>query len=234
MEFCMPVNNLKLDKVKNTNFSKKMSWTFPVGVLFLLFCNDAVANNAPRQAPHVSAAPARPAMGGGERGFANQRAFGGDARHGFGGDAQRGFGGGQRAFGGQDRGHGFADDRGHGDGRGFGHDHYAFRGRDVRHFDRADMARWRGGNWNNTCFAGRCGWWWLAAGTWYYYNQPVYPYPLIVPETTYVEPDLSDSDAPAAMVVAPPPKFRYYCSNPAGYYPQVPNCNGQYQEIPSN
>ena len=51
----MPVNNLKLDKVKNTNFAKKMSWTFPVGVLFLLFCNDAVANNAPRQAPQLEA-----------------------------------------------------------------------------------------------------------------------------------------------------------------------------------
>jgi hypothetical protein len=223
MEFCMPKISSSESNVKNTNFKrgvlKTALWLLPLGSLFLFSGNDAKANPP----PHGAAAPARPAFGG------RAHAFGGGAPHGFGGDA--------RGFGGMDRGHDFADNRGfeHGfaDNRGFGHDHYAFRGHDVHHFDHDDMMRWRGGHWNNTCFAGRCGWWWLAGGTWYYYDQPVYPYPLVVPGTTYVEPEPMESDAPAPLAVAPPPKFRYYCSNPPGYYPQVPNCNGQYQEQPA-
>ncbi len=47
---------------------------------------------------------------------------------------------------------------------------------------------WRGGRWNNTCFAGRCGWWWFAGGSWYFYERPIYPYPLIVSEGIFIEP----------------------------------------------
>jgi hypothetical protein len=206
MEYCMLKISLSQPSVRKIYTKRTALWLLPLGSLFLFSCNDVKANPP----PHFAAAPARHASVG--------RAPG--------------------AFGGVGHGHGFADNRGFGhglgDNRGFGRDHYAFHGHDVHHFDHNDLARWRGGHWNNTCFAGRCGWWWLAAGTWYYYDQPVYPYPLVVPETTYAEPEPMESDASAPLVVAPPPKFRYYCSNPAGYYPQVPNCNVQYQEIPSN
>ncbi len=149
--------------------------------------------------------------------------------------------------------HDYHNYHGPNDGHTFAHEQYAFRGHDVRHFDHDDFDRWRGGYWNNTCFAGRCGWWWLAGGIWYFYTQPIYPYPLIVPEITYVDPYAYEDDAPPPPPVyyapppayyappppppvplAPGPKFRYYCTNPPGYYPEVPNCNVQYQEVPAN
>ena len=137
-----------------------------------------------------------------------------------------------------------------------GGERFAFHDHDVRRFSAADRGRWIGGRWNNTCFAGRCGWWWFAGGQWYFYDTPVYPYPLVVSPIGYAEPV-----APAPMMVAPapvmmapapvavmpqpmpmpapppaapvpaPPKFLYYCDNPAGYYPAVANCNTAFRQV---
>jgi len=121
----------------------------------------------------------------------------------------------------------------------FRHDggrHYAFHEHDVHRFRHDDLARWRGGRWNHTCFDGRCGWWWYASGQWYFYDSPVYPYPLAVSEVAYGEPVAVApvavapvAVAPAPMQVAPGPKPRYYCDNPRGYYPAVQNCNTQFR-----
>ena len=54
-------------------------------------------------------------------------------------------------------------------------------------------------------------------GPYYYGPPPVYyaPQPIVVaPPDTYVERDAS----------AQAPDYRYYCANPAGYYPQIPRC----------
>ncbi|HQT39914.1 MAG TPA: hypothetical protein PK231_10845, partial [Acidocella sp.] len=152
--------------------------------------------------------------------------------------------------------HNYGGDRG-GDHQ-FAHEHYIFHDRDhdVRHFDHDDFDHWREGYWDNTCFAGRCGWWWLAGGIWYFYSEPVYPYPLYVPDITYQDPSYGYDDSPPppppvyyappptyyapppppppSVPLAPGPKFRYYCTNPPGYYPEVPNCNTQYEEVPAN
>lgn len=110
---------------------------------------------------------------------------------------------------------------------------YAFHGRDVHYFGHGDMVRWRGGHWNNTCFGGRCGWWWPAGGMWYYYSAPVYPYPLMVSDYTYyAEPAMAApvAPAPAPMTVAPAPKRYFYCDDPAGYYPTVASCPSGFRE----
>lgn len=114
--------------------------------------------------------------------------------------------------------------------------HYAFHGRDVHGFNHADLERWRGGRWRNTCFNGRCGNWWFAGGEWYFYDQqpPVYPYPLVVSQVEYVEPVAVvpvPVPAPAPLRVAPPPKFWYYCDNPRGYYPSVATCSTQFHQV---
>ena len=126
--------------------------------------------------------------------------------------------------------------------------HYAYRYHDVHRFNHNELILWQGGRWNNTCFAGRCGWWWLSAGQWYFYTQPVYPYPLVVSGIGYPEPVVV---APAPVVIAPapvvtvpapvvvqpalkadpPPKFWYYCDNPKGYFPQVQNCATQFRQV---
>jgi hypothetical protein len=121
----------------------------------------------------------------------------------------------------------------HDDIRRNGGPHDAFRGHDVHRFGHDDLMRWRGGRWNHTCFDGRCGWWWLAGGQWYFYDSPVYPYPLAVSQLAYAEPVAVAPVlvAPPPLHVAPPPRPRYYCDNPQGYYPAVQNCNTQFRQV---
>jgi hypothetical protein len=61
----------------------------------------------------------------------------------------------------------------------------------------------------------------------YAYYDPYY-YPAYAGAAVYADPGY---DAPAYSDVAPPayteqdPGYRYYCTNPPGYYPSVPNCS---------
>jgi hypothetical protein len=113
-----------------------------------------------------------------------------------------------------------------------------FRDRDFYRFSDEDRRVWIGGRWNNTCFGGRCGWWWFAGGQWYFYTAPVYPYPLVVadisyaaPVAPYVPPPVQASLPPQPLSIAPPPQFWYYCDNPAGYYPSVQACSTGFRQV---
>jgi hypothetical protein len=46
---------------------------------------------------------------------------------------------------------------------------------------------------------GRYGWWWDVDGAWYFYEQPVYPYPAAVSDVEALE-EAADAEPPA-----PPP-----------------------------
>jgi hypothetical protein len=138
--------------------------------------------------------------------------------------------------------------------RGFvARDRLVFRERDVHRFNEIELGRWRGGQWRNSCFAGRCGWWWFAGGQWYFYERPVYPYPLVVSEIAYEEAVAPVYAAPPPGYVVPPPgayaapppgyvpppqpqpapQVLYYCDNPAGYYPTVPSCPTGFRQLPA-
>jgi len=115
-----------------------------------------------------------------------------------------------------------------------GRERYVFRGHDVHRFHNDELIRWRGGRWNNSCFGGRCGWWWLAAGQWYFYDAPIYPYPQVVSGIGFVDPAYVEP-APAVMAApnsAAPPQFWYYCDNPEGYFPAVQTCNISFRQVP--
>ncbi len=91
---------------------------------------------------------------------------------------------------------------------------------DIHHFHEYDMGRWHGGYWNHGFHGGRDGWWWVVGGEWYFYPQPVYPYP--------------DPYMPPAVVMPQPGgQYYWYCQNPAGYYPYVPACYTQWQPMPA-
>ena len=120
---------------------------------------------------------------------------------------------------------------------------HEFHGRDVHRFSRDELTHWRGGRWNNSCYNGRCGWWWFAGGQSYFYARPIYPYPLVVSEILYAEPMVVVPVVVAAPMMSPPvvrsplpvtaaPQFWYYCDDPQGYYPYVANCNTQYRQVP--
>lgn len=108
-------------------------------------------------------------------------------------------------------------------------------GYDVRGFSRPAFAHWSGGRWNNTCWGGRCGWWWGTGGLWYFYGTPIYPYPLVVSPITYAAPIYYPAQplVPYAADVSgltPQPTFSYYCDDPPGYYPAVPQCSTPWHE----
>ena len=128
-----------------------------------------------------------------------------------------------------------ADDwRGHDGWRGDGgrHDDWRrddWRGRggwrgDIHRFHDRDFARWRGGRWHHGRHGGQVGWWWVVGGVWYFYPAPVYPYP-----DPYQPPVVVAPAPPAAQ----PPAVYYYCDNPAGYYPYVPQCLTPWRTVPA-
>lgn len=97
---------------------------------------------------------------------------------------------------------------------------------EIRDFPRHDFGVWRGGRWIHGWHLHRFGWWWTVGDLWYFYPAPVYPYP--------------DPYTPPVVVVPPPPppsqpqpQVWYYCQNPAGFYPYVPECSGEWQAVPA-
>lgn len=115
-------------------------------------------------------------------------------------------------------------------------------------FHHRDIALWHGGRWVHGWHGGRLGWWWFAAGSWYFYTRPVYPYPdPYVPSTVIVQPQVVQPQMlavqqPAPQVVAqapappaaPAPQMWYQCKNPAGYYPYISNCPGGWTPVPAS
>jgi hypothetical protein len=110
---------------------------------------------------------------------------------------------------------GFAQERDHWRGEHGDRDHW--RGDHPRGYD---WDHWRRGGWINGWHEGRFGWWWVIDGAWFSYPTPVYPYP-----------------EPPVVVVNPapqvPPGYYYYCPNPPGYYPTVPQCLTGWQLVPA-
>jgi len=122
--------------------------------------------------------------------------------------------------------------------------HHEFREHDVLLLDRYELRTWRGGQWRHEWHNGRLGWWWFVGGVWYLYERPIYPYPLVISGTAFVEPVIVAPPAPVVVmpggqptVAAPaaPPQtpLWYYCDNPAGYYPYVPSCNTPFRPVPA-
>lgn len=97
-----------------------------------------------------------------------------------------------------------------------------FRAGHWRRLSVAQRAHWRAGRWWQGRRHGRLGWWWLAGGIWYWYPTAVYPYP-------------SEVSAEAVYDYAPEGRSDdswYYCNSPAGYYPYVKSCNGDWKAVP--
>jgi hypothetical protein len=96
--------------------------------------------------------------------------------------------------------------------------------RDFRDFHGHVFEAWRGGRWIHVGHEGRFGWWWVVGDFWYFYPAPIYPYP-----DPYVPPGIV---VPVAPPGAPPaPQYWYYCANPAGYFPYVPQCGVAWQPV---
>jgi len=81
-------------------------------------------------------------------------------------------------------------------------------------------------------FNGRMGWWWVSGGVRYFYESPVYPYPMVVSGMAFAEPVIVVPGAPLVIQqAAPPPQVWYYCDSPAGYYPYVATCSLPFRPV---
>jgi hypothetical protein len=77
------------------------------------------------------------------------------------------------------------------------------------------------GHWYHGWRDGRYGWWWAAPGlAWTYYDYPWWG--------SYPDYDYYDYSQPYANQTG------YYCSDPAGYYPYVTQCNTGWQAVPAS
>lgn len=110
-----------------------------------------------------------------------------------------------------------AQDRRHDEERRGAERHEVWRDRDIRRFHEHDFGQWRSGHWVEGRHDGRLGWWWVVGPTWYYYPQPLYPYP---------DPYVPPAAAPAANVW-------YYCPPSQAYYPYVATCPVPWQAVPA-
>src|SRR5487761_1891716 len=102
-----------------------------------------------------------------------------------------------------------------------------WRDRDIRYFDRGDLNIWRGGRWVNDMHDDQWGWWWVAGGMWYFYPQPVYPYPDPYTPPVVVQPNV----APAPVAPQTTTQVWYYCEANKGYYPYVSNCPSGWRTV---
>ncbi len=79
---------------------------------------------------------------------------------------------------------------------------------------------WAGGHWRPyECRFGRCGYWWMADGYWYFYDHPLEGPPDVVSDIEYADPSIE-------QVAAPPPGGEY-APPPLGPPPPPPPPPGQ-------
>src|SRR5690348_7295222 len=79
----------------------------------------------------------------------------------------------------------------------------------------------RGGHWYHGWHGGRYGWWLGGPGlAWTYYDNPWWG--------SYPDYGYYDYSQPYAS------QTWYYCSDPAGYYPYVAQCNTGWQAVPAS
>ena len=106
------------------------------------------------------------------------------------------------------------------------HDH------DIHRFHEHDLDIWRSGHWIHGRHQDRFAWWWVAGGVWYPYQGRVYPYP-----DPYMPPEELITQQPPVATSPPmqsaPNQFWYYCSQPQGYYPYMPECQVPWQKVPA-
>ena len=109
---------------------------------------------------------------------------------------------------------------------------YNFHGKDLHHLDADHLKTWRHGRWHHGKYRGVYGWWWFTGGYWYWYQEPIFPYPDYV--SSDVEPEMDEEAPPDAE---PPGNaqddFYYHCSDPDGYYPYVSTCNQPWETVPA-
>lgn len=94
----------------------------------------------------------------------------------------------------------------------------SFHGHAFAEMTSQEHESWMHGRWRHTEHNGHYGWWWFTDGLWFFYPEPIYPYP------TYIGPEEYYEEAGDY--------YWYWCDDPEGYYPYVQECNDEWQAVP--
>lgn len=100
---------------------------------------------------------------------------------------------------------------GHWSGADGWHGHAGWHG-NIRQFNHG---YWQGGHWWHGPYGDRLGWWWIVGPDWYWYPQPIYPYP-----NPYLPPGAVTG-------------FWYWCDFYQQYYPFVGACPTGWRAVPA-
>lgn len=97
---------------------------------------------------------------------------------------------------------------------------------EIHRFHDRDIRTWHEGHWVHDRHAGRLGWWWIVGGTWYFYPEPIYPYP-----NPYLPPAVV---LPSPVPTSPAPQqYWYYCESAKEYYPYTLSCPERWKIVPA-
>lgn len=99
---------------------------------------------------------------------------------------------------------------------------------DIRHFKGNHHHHWKHGHWHHGYHGSHWGWWWVVGPSFYFYNGPVYPYP-----DPYIPPAVVIESVPIMQNEDAAPDYYYFCENPQGYYPYVPECSTAWIPVPA-
>ncbi len=96
-----------------------------------------------------------------------------------------------------------------------------FHGRDFHRLTPLEFGHWRSGHWQHGWHGGRFGWWWSVDGGWYWYADPIYPYPVAISDVAVV-------DGPPGV----PGGYKWWlCESSNAYWPYVRTCATPWQAV---
>jgi hypothetical protein len=117
---------------------------------------------------------------------------------------------------------------------------HSYTGLEFRFHRPVDYHNWHRGGWHHGWHDNRLGWWWVVAGSWYFFNRPVYPYPSadVPPVIIEQEPEVMVVSPPVTVpAYVPPPapvasvQTWYYCKSTNSYYPYVSSCGEGWMQV---
>jgi len=111
---------------------------------------------------------------------------------------------------------------------------FRFSHHNFGQFSAEERSHWGTGRWRHGYHHGHGGWWWVVGGTWYFYPEPIYPYPGYVSDYWYDYYDYGPGSYSDGYDGGDNGGgyWWYYCNDPKGYYPYVRDCRVDWERVP--
>ncbi|MGZ3768717.1 MAG: hypothetical protein ACXVCR_18130 [Bdellovibrio sp.] len=105
------------------------------------------------------------------------------------------------------------------------------------------VRHWQGGHWHHGPYFDRTGWWWIVGPDWYFYDDPVYPYPPFEVQPIYtaqvngplpepITPLPTQPPSSSSTATSGPRAYFYSCEKSKSNYPTVTVCEAGWVAVP--